>query len=264
MSRDQTSGLSPRKQGNMHKQDRAPGAGKVLRDAGSVICLNRDSNLMKLVGVLAMTCDHVGKKLLPDLLALQLIGRIAFPLFACCVVLGVLYTRDVRRYAMRLALAALVSQPFYVLMGYPAPAAFWENLWRGNVLFTLLLGLCAVWGLHTRRWWLSAATMLLAGLLPVDYGWQGVLLMMVLYGFRENRAAGVLAALVLLGAGFWEGGPQMRLGPLTLGIQGFSLLALPLLFASTHSGLRLPRWFFYAYYPAHMAAIWLLRLALRR
>lgn len=253
-----------RKRDKAHKPHGMVPVGNMLPSGGTTLCLNHDSNLLKLVGIVAMTCDHVGKKLLPDVLALQLAGRIAFPLFACCVVLGCLYTRDVRRYAVRLALAALVSQPFYVLMGYPGPAAFLANLWRGNVLFTLLLGLGAVWGLHTRRWWISAGAMLLAGLLPVDYGWQGVLLMMVLYGFRENRAAGVLAALALLGAGFWEGGPQMRLGSLTLGIQGFSLLALPLIYVNTHSRLHLPRRFFYVYYPAHMAAIWLLRLVLHR
>ena len=35
----------------------------------------------------------------------------------------------------------------------------------------------------------------------------------------------------------------------------FGLLALPLILCRTHSGLRIPKWFFYAFYPAHLAAI---------
>ena len=35
----------------------------------------------------------------------------------------------------------------------------------------------------------------------------------------------------------------------------FALLALPLILCRTHSGLRIPKWFFYAFYPAHLAVI---------
>ena len=33
------------------------------------------------------------------------------------------------------------------------------------------------------------------------------------------------------------------------------LLALPLILCRTHSGIRIPKWFFYAFYPAHLAVI---------
>lgn len=35
----------------------------------------------------------------------------------------------------------------------------------------------------------------------------------------------------------------------------FGLLALPLILCRTHSGIRIPKWFFYAFYPAHLAII---------
>ena len=39
------------------------------------------------------------------------------------------------------------------------------------------------------------------------------------------------------------------------GIQAFAILALPLIYIRSHSGLRLPKWLFYAFYPAHLALI---------
>jgi hypothetical protein len=35
----------------------------------------------------------------------------------------------------------------------------------------------------------------------------------------------------------------------------FALLAAPLIFLPTRSGLKIPKWFFYAFYPAHLAVI---------
>ena len=39
----------------------------------------------------------------------------------------------------------------------------------------------------------------------------------------------------------------------------FALLALPLIFCRTHSGVKVNRWFFYAFYPAHLAVIALIQ-----
>ena len=40
------------------------------------------------------------------------------------------------------------------------------------------------------------------------------------------------------------------------------LLALPLIFVRTHVDLKIPKWFFYGFYPAHLALIAILRLCL--
>ena len=37
------------------------------------------------------------------------------------------------------------------------------------------------------------------------------------------------------------------------------LLALPLIFCRTHSHIKANRWFFYAFYPAHLAVIGLIQ-----
>ena len=64
----------------------------------------------------------------------------------------------------------------------------------------------------------------------------------------------------------WGGSPEdplaCHLGPLWISFEFFALLALPLIFFRTRTGLRIPKWFFYGYYPAHLLAIFLVRTLL--
>lgn len=45
-----------------------------------------------------------------------------------------------------------------------------------------------------------------------------------------------------------DGGRLCSTGP-------FAVFAAPLIFCATHSRIKINRWFFYAFYPAHLAAI---------
>ena len=42
-----------------------------------------------------------------------------------------------------------------------------------NIFFTLLVSLLAMWGLHTKKWWLFIAMFLLANLVNFDYSGGG-------------------------------------------------------------------------------------------
>ena len=45
-------------------------------------------NQLKLIALFAMTCDHVGLQLLPDVLILRILGRLALPIFAYMIAEG--------------------------------------------------------------------------------------------------------------------------------------------------------------------------------
>ena len=51
----------------------------------------------------------------------------------------------------------------------------------------------------------------------------------------------------------------MKLGGFAIDWPIFALLAAPLIFIPTRSNLKIPKWFFYAFYPAHLAVIALIR-----
>ena len=70
-------------------------------------------NQLKVIAMIAMTCDHVGLQLLPQLGFLRIIGRLAFPIYAYMIAEGCRYTHDRGRYFFRLASLALVCQGVY-------------------------------------------------------------------------------------------------------------------------------------------------------
>ena len=74
---------------------------------------NLDTDLLKLVAIAAMLLDHIGGAFFPETPIFRWIGRLAFPLFCYCMTVGLLYTHDIRRYLGRLAIFAVVSQPFW-------------------------------------------------------------------------------------------------------------------------------------------------------
>ena len=61
------------------------------------IRLNQDTNLLKLVAIITMMIDHMGKMLFPQYPIFRIIGRIAFPLFSYCMAVGCTYTHDFKR-----------------------------------------------------------------------------------------------------------------------------------------------------------------------
>src|SRR5690349_2688541 len=139
---------------------------------------NHNTNFLKLLGLITMTIDHIGKIFAPDDLLWQMIGRLTFPLFAYCLVAGFLHTRSVNNYLKRLALLALVSQPFYVL-------AFDYKFYEPNIFFTLFLGLLSLHFFKQRLWIAYTLTFIVSFLINTDYGLLGLLLINCIYWFRD-------------------------------------------------------------------------------
>ncbi|MCI8913119.1 MAG: hypothetical protein HFF38_03165 [Lawsonibacter sp.] len=75
----------------------------------------------------------------------------------------------------------------------------------------------------------------------------------------------VLYVLTWLPA-LWNGYPE---DPKSLMIAGhavnwtiFGMLSVIPIYLPTHTGIKIPRWFFYAFYPAHLAVIGVIRIVL--
>ena len=235
------------------------------------LCGSTDTGFLKLIAFVTMTIDHIGAVFFPEVIVLRIIGRIAFPLFAYCLVVGYFYTRDVKKYLGRIFLLALFSQPFYMPLFYPetisilfsagsyqtlysAFSVIWNNI-HLNVGFTLFLGLLAMHSLQNKRWGIFASAVLLSCLPAVEYGLYGMLLILLIdiaqKSFTKEFAFAVGFYLFL---GFFS------LGLSAIALQGFALLALPLMLIKTDSKIRLPRWLNYGFYPAHLALLYALTI----
>ena len=232
-------------------------------DSAVKIKQNLDTNFLKLIAIVSMTIDHVSKVFFPDNMALAILGRIAFPLFAYCLVVGCLYTRDIKKYILRLALFALISQPFYLMAFHPNWGTFWYEFshLNLNIFFTLLAGVLVVSALMDikRRWWMIIVALAGEIFIGFDYGLYGLGLMAIFYICRKNSW---LSALLSLAWMLFNGmrGDFLYIGSFGLDLQFFAILALPLIYIHTHFNPRINKYFFYAFYPAHFLLIFILRM----
>ncbi len=229
---------------------------------------------LKIIAFLTMIIDHVGVIFFKQTLEWRIIGRIAFPLFAWCLVVGAEYTRSWRRYAGRLLLLLLISQPFYMLSLHHE----WYEL---NIFATLLTALLAIVGLKEKHCgshiWAPILAVFMACMVKMDYGWKGVAFILLLYAVRESR--GGLIAVMLAFCLYWGqnttviqsffGIPLNGLSTLTpygstlfqalLRVQTAALLALPLILSPIQKNIRIPKWLSYFVYPAHLLILYLIQ-----
>ena len=223
-----------------------------------------DGGALKCIAAALMLTDHVGAILLPEVLALRCVGRLAFPIFAFFIAEGYAHTRDFGRYFRRLAILAVVSEiPFNLENG----AVF--DLTRQNVLWTFCLALLTLRGLEAlgreRGFgrWAGCGLVLAAGfaageLLRTDYGGWGVVTVALLYLCRDGKYAKLWLLLAMAAVnGLGMGSLTMPVFGGEMPIQIFAVAALPVIWLyNGRPGVnRRWRWAFYAFYPAHLLVL---------
>ena len=217
---------------------------KAINPAGKFVVAGGSLEWMKLAALVLMTGDHVNKALFAGALPiLSEVARVCFPLFAFVLVYNLLRPGvDAHRAMRRMVVVGLVAQPFHALVfGYYFPL---------NVMFTLALGvwLCCARG---PLWWVI--TVGLVGGFFVDYQWFGLAVIVTLCVFLKAPAE----------KRFW---PAVMLGSSVASLEvingnQWAWLAIPAVGMVIAAGVHAPRWkwLFYAYYPAHLAGLAVLR-----
>ena len=151
---------------------------------------NLDTNFLKLIAILCMVVDHVGTVFFPGYPVFRWVGRLAFPIFCYCLTVGLMCTHDIKRYLGRLAIFAVISQPFYALAFHPHD--FWGNLTNWNIFITLFFSLLAIYGVKSRKWWWFVVGVLAINLLNADYANTGIILTLIFYLCRNKPWLGAL------------------------------------------------------------------------
>lgn len=203
--------------------------------------------MLKLIAVLAMVVDHLGYLFFPEQEWMRALGRLAMPIFGFAIARGFYYTRDSKSYLLRMALLAIVSQlPFMLLFGLRSEIAIGD--WS---IWVPVLNMVVPWALALlllRLPLLALAPIVVALLyVPMDYSSLVILLPVALYHLWFSRRRPLLALLATAAV-------LSAISLLTTPLQWWSLLAIPLVyFLDRYDGkIRLNRWFFYSFYPAHM------------
>ena len=143
---------------------------------------------LKLIAIVTMLCDHASDALIGHLTWINIIGRIAFPIFCFQIVIGYGKTKSVSNYMKRLFIFGLISQIPFSLFLY----AYTGNFMSLNIFFTLLMGICAIAILdNMKNKWLAIlidiAIIILAEMLNVDYGAWGICLILCIFVFFKRK-----------------------------------------------------------------------------
>lgn len=220
-------------------------------------------NQLKIIALIAMTCDHIGKELMPEYTFLQIIGRLSFPIFAYMIAEGAKYTRSRKRYFLMMAGLAVICQAVYfiaekslyqcilVTFSLSIVLIYAYDYWAKNkntagAFLVFIAILCAYFLSET-----------LPGILfetdyMIDYGFFGI--MTPLFVFVSEKKLEKLfmmtGALILVSLDFGE-------------IQWYSLITVMLL--ALYNGKRgqaKMKYLFYIYYPLHLVVIYAVGLVI--
>lgn len=245
---------------------------------------------LKLIACVTMLIDHIGYEviyalylnatvgsgewvpgnMLPgDLYRLyylcRIIGRLSLPIFAFLLVEGIHHTRNRNRYAIRLAIGAVLSEIPYDLI--VSGEIFWQEQ---SIMVTLLLGYFAVLTMErcrTLAWKPLAAVpfVILGELLKADYGWQGVMLVVLFelsrYVYSRNlvRLGGMLVLFHTMDTSL------IWIGNVSIPMQAMGALAM--VFIVGYDGRKVTnskaiQWAFYLFYPLHLLILWAIGLVI--
>ena len=198
------------------------------------------------VAALTMLMDHIGAVFFPAVIGFRAIGRLSFPLFAFGIAKGVTYTSDFRKYFLRILMAAAVSQPIYMKL---------FALTQLNPLFMLAWGALALYFWREEKKVFAGILLLGAYFADMSYGWYGVwtIFFFGFYGMKESLCFyGQVALNVLYGltTGAW--------------VQILSMFSFGFLDGKWRIAAlskKLPRYFFYVFYPLHLLVLWGIKIA---
>ncbi len=195
-----------------------------------------------------MLLDHTGYLLMPESLALIVVGRIAMPIFAFSLAEGARHTASRLHYAGRLLAFALLSQPIFSLV---------FQTFALNILFDLALGLALVATVEHRKFLLLPVFPVLALLLPLDFG-PSVWIMTLLFYYRRNLRLHIILQALLVTAHALLTTPWPMTQEWVVKLAAFAGVLLAVRFQSPKWQIVMPGRFFYWFYPAHLLVLHLL------
>lgn len=226
---------------------------------------------IKLIAIITMFCDHFGDAILGRFSILNIIGRIAFPLFCFQIVIGYKHTKNINKYIIRLLLFGIISQIPFSLFTYSYTGRF-DLL---NVYFTLAFGLLAVYVLDVlpKKYkligvFLDVILMIIAEFLQTDYGWFGVCLIVCIYLFYNDKKSNIsnsetsltffnnnlLFSIVFFALVVIKYSNYFVAGSYTMAIVQILGTFFPIIFMLLYNGKKGHRmkYFFYVFYPLHL------------
>lgn len=206
--------------------------------------------LLKIIALITMFTDHLAiaaHGVIPIWMyyVMRGFGRLAFPIFAFCIVQGFIHTSSVKKYIIRMFAAALISEVPFNMLNY---GSFFSGT-GCNIMFSFLISLIVLWGISRIKernvmGILAVLAIVIIGAFAAweiksDYSFRCVILVAAMYITRFDKKTMLIASAVIL-------------------LSDVNLIGLCALFAlipiAMYNGKRGKslKYLFYAFYPLHM------------
>ena len=222
---------------------------------------------LKYIAFLSMLVDHVNKALIYHFLsgegilqrisdAFDILGRIAFPLFAFFLVEGFFKTGNRKKYLASLVIFGIISEiPFDMALS----GVFFEPN-SNNIMFTLALMLITIWIIDTLKekmqnmskyiWYpfsfvIVGIMCIISMVTGLDYEYHAIMIGYLFYIFYNKRVFAIFLGYLAIFKEVWS-------------LLGFSLIL-------TYNGKRgkQNKLFNYCFYPVHLLILGILRIFLK-
>ena len=247
-----------------------------------------DSNMLKLIAIIAMTIDHIawavapGYDYRPWVIALHVVGRLTKPIMWFCIAEGYHYTHDVKKYTARLFLFAAISHVPYMMQSIPFANYGWLALvpfatgegFMGHVLnqtgviLSLAVGLVMLRVNDSKRipQWAKIPLVLLLCLVafPADGSCIGSLCVVSIGANRGKPVKQILWCALY--ASMYAVVYMLCMDVVYGLVQLCEVLAIPVIMMYNGKRGKNPtvnkvfKWGFYIYYPLHLLVIALVKM----
>ena len=221
-------------------------------------------NALKYIAIVAMLIDHIAWSFVPTYTLLgqgmHFIGRLTGPIMAYMLYEGYVHTRDIKKYALRLGIFALVSW---------VPYSLYESLrWptaQFGVIFTLLLAVLTIWMWDKANIKTGFKIVLVIAACGLSFfgDWPifDVLWPLFLFIYKDEpkkkwRSFLIIMAVEVLGSQMMAIGSEQ---PFRQVFQFGAFLVPPILMymynGEPGSRKAFHKWFFYVFYPLHLLVL---------
>lgn len=161
--------------------------------------INRDG--LKIIAMITMLIDHIGYYFI-DIIntniyyLCRVIGRISMPLFLYMLVQGFFYTKDLKKYILRIFSLSVITQiVIYITSLFDVRKNNLSVVTNLNIVFSFTLLLITFWLIHEKHifkklngnWNLIIKMLLLIliimiySFIPIDYGYNTLILGLIFY-----------------------------------------------------------------------------------
>ena len=232
-----------------------------------------NSNHLKLIAIIAMTIDHIADLMYPEMpsnmisIILHIIGRLTAPIMFFFICEGFYYTKNLKKYILRLFIFAIISHFAYCFafgINY-IPFSSGNIFNQTSIMWSLAWSVVALYIVNCKtnlKEWQKWLLVILINLITFssDYSCIAVMTILSMYSNRGNLKKQFISMSfwILIYAVISYLFVSKVYGLITVGV----ILVYPLLnvYNGKKGKLKWMKWFFYLYYPLHLILIGILRM----